>query len=168
MFSDIFSVCLSIEFSFIWQICIVLFCDSHSSSGKGPPFLKITIRCFNLVLYKIRKTFRYAFLGSCCRFLRTLLLLFSGRCYCFPWMQLLFSPDIAVVFLCFCRFCFMFLYKTFRNLYKTEYFLYKKRREFQHAFSDFPVFSYSDPGFFCFFLLTFSEEKSVFFNPTAR
>ena len=68
----------------------------------------------------------------------------------------------------FSRCCLMFLYKTFRNLYKTEYFLYKKQRKFQHVFSDFPVFFYSDPGFFCFFLLTFSVEKSVFFNPTVR
>jgi hypothetical protein len=80
----------------------------------------------------------------------------SGCCYCFPWKQLLFSPDvvtcfpdIAVVFSGSCRFCFMFLYK--------------KQRKFQHVFSDFPVFFYSDPGFFCFFLLTFSVEKSVFF-----
>ena len=94
MFSDIFSVCLSIEFSFIWQICIVLFCDSHSSSRKEPPYLKITFRCFNLVLYKIRKTFRYAFLGSCCRFLRILLQFSSDA--------LSFSPFFAVFVLCFC------------------------------------------------------------------
>ena len=109
--------------------------------------------CF-MLLYKIRKTFGYVFLGCSCRFLRTLLLFSLDVVACFP--------DIAVVSLGFCRFCFMLLYKTFRNLYKTEYFLYKKRRKFQHVFSDFLVFSYSDPGFFCFFLLTFSEEKSVF------
>ncbi len=99
---------------------------------------------------------------------RTLLLfsldaavVFSGHCCCFLRMLLPFPSASAVFVSCFCT-------KTFRNLYKIEYFLYKKRREFQHVFSDFPVFSYSDPGFFCFFLLTFSVEKSVFFNPTVR
>ena len=99
---------------------------------------------------------------------RTLLLfsldatvVFSGHCCCFLRMLLPFPSASAVFVSCFCT-------KTFRNLYKTEYFLYKKRRKFQHVFSDFPVFSYSDPGFFCFFLLTFSVEKSVFFNPTVR
>ena len=65
--------------------------------------------------------------------------------------------------------CFMFLYKTFWNLYKTKYFLYKNRRKFRHVFSAFSGSFYADCGFFCFFLLTFPVEKSVFFlNPTVR
>ena len=58
--------------------------------------------------------------------------------------------------------CFMFLYKTFWNLYKTKYFLYKNRRKFRHVFSAFSGSFYADCGFFCFFLLTFPVEKSVF------
>ena len=48
----------------------------------------------------------------------------------------------------FSRCCCMFLYKTFWNLYKTEYFLYKNRRKFRHVFSGFPWFLYSYSGFF--------------------
>ena len=124
--------------------------------------------CF-MFLYKIRKTFGYVFLGYCCRFLRTLLLLFSGRCYCFPWMQLLFSPDvvtcfpeIAVVFSGFCRFCFMLLYKNFWNLYKTQYFLYKNRRKFQHVFSVFSGYILSGPRTFLLFPLSIANRKSCF------
>ena len=48
----------------------------------------------------------------------------------------------------FSRCCCMFLYTTFWNLYKTEYFLYKNRRKFRHVFSGFPWFLYSYSGFF--------------------
>ena len=89
------------------------------------------------LLYRIRKTFGYVFLGYCCRFLRMLLLLFSGRCYCFPWMQLFFPRTLlsffsasAVFVLCFCT-------KTFRNLYKTQKLLYKICKTFGHAFLGF-------------------------------
>ena len=37
----------------------------------------------------------------------------------------------------FSRCCCMFLYKTFWNLYKTEYFLYKRRRRSLYVFQDF-------------------------------
>ena len=68
----------------------------------------------------------------------------------------------------FSRYYLMLLYKTFWNLYKTKYFLYKNRREFRHVFSGFSGSFYADCGFFCFFLSTFPVEKSVFFNPTVR
>ena len=68
----------------------------------------------------------------------------------------------------FSRCCLTFLYKTFWDLYKTKYFLYKNRRKFRHVFSAFSGSFYADCGFFCFFLLTFPVEKSVFFNPTVR
>ena len=51
----------------------------------------------------------------------------------------------------FSRYYLMLLYKTFRNLYKTKYFLYKNRREFRHVFLAFSGFFYADCGFFCFF-----------------
>ena len=95
----------------------------------------------------------------------------SGCCYCFPWKQLLFSPDvvtcfpdIAVVFSGSCRFCFMFLYKTFRNLYKTQYFLYKNRRKFQHVFSVFSGYILSGPRTFLLFSLTIANRKSCFWR----
>ena len=69
---------------------------------------------------------------------------------------------IFYIFFGFSRCCFMLLYKTFRNLYKTKYFLYKNRRKFRHVFSAFSGSFYADCGFFCFFLLTFPVEKSVF------
>ena len=116
------------------------------------------------LLYRIRKTFGYVFLGYCCRFLRMLLLLFSGRCYCFPWMQLFFPRTLlsffsasAVFVLCFCT-------KTFRNLYKTEYFLYKKRREFQHVFSVFSGYILSGPRTFLLFPLSIANRKSCFWR----
>ena len=40
----------------------------------------------------------------------------------------------------FSRYYLMLLYKTFWNLYKTEYFLYKRRRKLLHVFSGSPVF----------------------------
>ena len=119
--------------------------------------------CF-MLLYKIRKTFGYVFLGYCCRFLRTLLLLFSRRCYCFPWMQLFFPRTLlsffsasAVFVLCFCT-------KTFRNLYKTEYFLYKKRRKFQHVFSVFSGYILSGSRTFLLFPLSIANRKSCFWR----
>ena len=96
---------------------------------------------------------------------------FFGRCYCcFPDAVIVFLgcscffPNIAVVFLGFCRFCFMFLYKTFRNLYKTEYFLYKKRREFQHVFSVFSGYILSGSRTFLLFSLTIANRKSCFWR----
>ena len=62
----------------------------------------------------------------------------------------------------FSRYYLMLLYKTFWNLYKTKYFLYKNRRKFRHVFSEFSGSFYADCGFFCFFLLILSLEKSVF------
>ena len=97
--------------------------------------------CF-MLLYKVRKTFGYVFLGYCCRFPRTLLSFFSAS---------------AVFVLCFCT-------KTFRNLYKTEYFLYKKRREFQHVFSVFSGYILSGPRTFLLFSLTIANRKSCFWR----
>ena len=51
----------------------------------------------------------------------------------------------------FSRYYLMLLYKTFWNLYKTKYFLYKNWREFQHVFSAFSGSFYADCGFFAFF-----------------
>ena len=53
----------------------------------------------------------------------------------------------------------MFLYKTFWDLYKTEYFLYKKRRKFQHVFSAFSGFLIRVPDFFAFFFWLFRWES---------
>ena len=50
----------------------------------------------------------------------------------------------------------MLLYKTFRNLYKTKYFLYKNRRE-RHVFSGSPVFFIQASGFFWAFPAFLSE-----------
>ena len=111
--------------------------------------------CF-MLLYKIRKTFGYVFLGCSCRFLRTLLLFSLDVVACFP--------DIAVVSLGFCCYCFMLLYKTFRNLYKTEYFLYKKRRKFQHVFSVFSGYILSGSRTFLLFSLTIANKKSCFWR----
>ena len=97
--------------------------------------------CF-MLLYKVRKTFGYVFLGYCCRFPRTLLSFFSAS---------------AVFVLCFCT-------KTFRNLYKTEYFLYKKRREFQHVFSVFSGYILSGPRTFLLFPLSIANRKSCFWR----
>ena len=47
----------------------------------------------------------------------------------------------------FSRYYLMLLYKTFRNLYKTKYFLYKNRREFRHVFLAFSGSFYADCGF---------------------
>ena len=51
----------------------------------------------------------------------------------------------------FSRCCCMFLYKTFWNLYKTEYFLYKRRRKLLHVFSAFSGFFMRIADFFAFF-----------------
>ena len=51
----------------------------------------------------------------------------------------------------------MLLYKTFWNLYKTKYFLYKNRRKFQHVFSGPPVFFIQASGFFWAFPVFLSE-----------
>ena len=70
----------------------------------------------------------------------------------------------------------MFLYKTFRNLYKTEYFLYKNRRRFLYVFQDFfrsvglifMFFPVQGKKFFCpfssfsHFFRDFPAEKSAF------
>ena len=50
----------------------------------------------------------------------------------------------------FSRYYLMLLYKTFWNLYKTKYFLYKNRRKFHHVFSEFSGSFYADCGFFAF------------------
>ncbi len=95
---------------------------------------------------------------------RTLLLfsldaavVFSGHCCCFLRMLLPF-PSVSAVFVsCFCT-------KTFRNLYKTEYFLYKKRRKFQHVFSVFSGYILSGPRTFLLFSLTIANRKSCFWR----
>ena len=56
----------------------------------------------------------------------------------------------------------MFLYKTFRNLYKTKYFLYKNRRKFRHVFSAFSGSFYADCGFFGERSLPFWVKESGF------
>ena len=53
----------------------------------------------------------------------------------------------------------MFLYKTFWDLYKTKYFLYKNRREFRHVFSAFSGFLIRVPDFFAFFFWLFRWES---------
>ena len=68
----------------------------------------------------------------------------------------------------FSRCCLMFLYKTFWDLYKTKYFLYKTGGNSGMFFQHFRDLFMRIADFFCFFLLTFSVEKSVFFNPTVR
>ena len=89
--------------------------------------------------------------------------------FCFePYYYAVSRKNFFRISFGFSRCCLMFLYKTFRNLYKTKYFLYKNRRKFRHVFSAFSGSFYADCGFFCFFLLTFPVEKSVFFNPTVR
>ena len=57
----------------------------------------------------------------------------------------------------FSRCCCMFLYKTFWNLYKTEYFLYKRRRKLLHVFSGSPVFFILTADFFGAFPVFLSE-----------
>ena len=51
----------------------------------------------------------------------------------------------------------MFLYKTFWNLYKTEYFLYKRRRKLLHVFSESPVFFIQTADFLGAFPVFLSE-----------
>ena len=51
----------------------------------------------------------------------------------------------------------MFLYKTFWDLYKTEYFLYKRRRKLLHVFSESPVFFIQTADFFWAFPVFLSE-----------
>ena len=59
----------------------------------------------------------------------------------------------------------MFLYKTFWNLYKTKYFLYKNRRKFHHVFSEFSGSFYADCGFFAFCSWLFRWKNPFFFLP---
>ena len=99
---------------------------------------------------------------------RTLLLfsldatvVFSGHC-CYFLRMLLPFPSVSAVSLGFCRFCFMLLYKNFWNLYKTQYFLYKNRRKFQHVFSVFSGYILSGPRTFLLFPLSIANRKSCF------
>ena len=115
------------------------------------------------LLYKICKTFGHAFLGFCCRF-PDAVIVFLGCSCCFLRTLLLFSPDVVAVSLGFCRFCFMLLYKNFWNLYKTQYFLYKNRRKFQHVFSVFSGYILSGPRTFLLFSLTIANRKSCFWR----
>ena len=83
--------------------------------------------------------------------------MFSLDAAVFSRTLLSFFSASAVFVLCFCT-------KTFRNLYKTEYFLYKKRREFQHVFSVFSGYILSGSRTFLLFSLTIANRKSCFWR----
>ena len=107
--------------------------------------------------------------NDCCRTKSFILLVerFLYFLFRFYYLSLLWEKIFYISF-GFSRYCLMFLYKTFRNLYKTKYFLYKNRRKFRHVFSAFSGSFYADCGFFLLFSLDFSGGKIRFFNPTVR
>ena len=107
--------------------------------------------CF-MLLYKIRKTFGYVFLGYCCRFLRTLLLLFSGRCYCFPWMQLFFPRTLLSFFSASAVFVSCFCTKLLGICTKQNIFCTKSGENFSMSFQFFRIYFIRLPDFFTFFL----------------
>ena len=138
----------------MWNWILSFYSFSYSSiSGEKSSFI-----FFLKALYKICKTFGHAFLGSCCRFPDAVIVFLGCNC-CFPWMQLLFSPDIAVVFsVCCCRFPRLlpflfhaFVQKLLEFVQNTIFFVQKPEEISACFFQFFPDIFYPDLELFCFF-----------------
>ena len=107
--------------------------------------------CF-MLLYKIRKTFGYVFLGYCCRFLRTLLLFSLDAAVVFSGCRYLFSGDCRR-FLRFLPFLFhAFVQKLLEFVQNRIFFVQKAERISACFFSFFRIYFIRTSNFFAFFL----------------